>query len=74
MLKFEHTYLDEDDKKSTVNMTWDSEEIDICEIVERFQKFLLAITYSVSLVERVIYLTDDQVAKLGLLGDNINDL
>ena len=57
----------------SVDLEWEAEEEHIYEILDRFKTFLLAKTYSHQLVRRVVYLTDDQLAKLNLLDEELED-
>lgn len=63
------SYKDGDEFQEEVEMTWKEEEQDIWEMLERLKTFLRAITYGESLVGRIQYLSDDQMAKLHLLGE-----
>ena len=55
--------------EETVEMTWAKEEEDIWELLERLKTFTRAIGYGEGLVKKIHYLTDDQIAKLHLLGE-----
>ena len=46
---------------------YDTEEDDISDVLERFKYFLLAKSYPSSMVERIVYLSEDQYAKSKLL-------
>lgn len=74
MLKFIYSIKDIVDDGRSIELTWDGEEENIWDIVEKFKCFLLAKTYSPSLVNRVVYLSNDQLAKLHLAGDAPDDL
>lgn len=72
MLRFEYDTndieLDQGDNYK-VEMEWEGDEGDIQEIVDRFRYFLLALSYPNSLVDRIYYLNDSQIAKLKLLDE-----
>jgi len=75
MMKIYYSRDDEDIEGDSVELIWREEEADIWEMLERFKTFLRSVTYGECLVSRIQYLTDDQMAKLSLLGEELeNDL
>lgn len=75
MTKFEYnTYDIEDMPNDSVVLEWEGEEEDIYEIIEKFKYFLLAKSYSSSLVNKLQYLSDNQMAKLKLLDEELDDV
>lgn len=75
MTKFEYnTYDIEDMPNDSVVLEWEGEEEDIYEIIEKFKYFLLAKSYSSSLVNKLQYLSDNQMAKLKLLNEELDDV
>lgn len=73
MLKFEYNTYDcdmEDIPNNSVILEWEDEEENIYDIIEKFKYFLLAKSYSPELVNRLQYLSNEQLAKLKLLGED----
>lgn len=76
MIKFEcntHDMDIADNPHSSIILEWEGEEEDIIDIVQKFKYFLLAKSYSASLVNKLQYLTDNQMAKLKLLNEEIDE-
>jgi len=77
MIRFEYNTDDVDTgdyPHNRVSLEWDGEEEDIDDMIQKFKYFLLGISYPVSLVNKVQYLTDNQMAKLRLLDEDISEL
>ena len=79
-LYYEHPKCDDLDEdtdeegyggRETIEMTWDKEEGDLDIMMERIKSFLRAIGYAQGAVDRIQMLTNDQMAKLHLLGEDI---
>lgn len=75
MIKFEyHTQdLELETPNNSVILEWEGEEEDIIDVVNKFKYFLLAKSYPNSLVNRLQYLTDSQLAKLKLLNEELDE-
>lgn len=76
MTKFEYNTYDMDlgnASHNSVILEWEGEEEDIMDIVDKFKYFLLAKSYPTSLVNKLQYLTDNQMAKLKLLNEDIEE-
>lgn len=72
MLKF--YYKSEfEEENYIVDLEWEGEEPDIYDIIQKFKYFLLAKSYPSKMVNRIQYLEDDQLAKLHLLGEKIDE-
>ena len=77
MTKFEYNTYDmdiEDTPNNSVILEWDGEEEDIMDIIEKFKYFLLAKSYPSCLVNKLQYLSDNQMAKLKLLNEELDDV
>lgn len=76
MTKFEYNTYDMDSgdvPHNNVILEWEGEEENIMDIVQKFKYFLLAKSYLASLVDKLQYLTDNQMAKLKLLDEDIEE-
>lgn len=77
MIRFEYNTDDVDTgdfPRNRVILEWDGEEEDIDDMVQKFKYFLLAVSYPSSLVNKLQYLTDNQMAKLKLLDEDIENV
>lgn len=77
MIRFEYNThdmdMDVDSLDNSVKLEWSGEEEDIEDIIKKFKYFLLAKSYPPFLVNRCQYLTNNQMAKLKLLNEDIEE-